>query len=249
MPGSIPKMISVGRNAPKGRWHIEPHHHSGFEMVVVTGGCEDVVVSGNRIRAEEGDVLLFKPGVDHEEWSAGHDPLQTYYLSFRWRVNASDWPLRSVDEDGRLRLLCMWLYAGRDASAPETQAVSEAFFQALVREFVRLQGRREDPLVISMRQFIRQNIGAALTVDMLARHAGISKFHFIRRYRRLTGRTPMEEVRMIRVGHARDLILTSNLPVKAVAPMSGLGDEISLYRVFRRYLNITPGQLRRTIRK
>jgi len=249
MPDPVPTLISIGINAPTGHWHIETHHHAHCEMVVVTHGYEDVRVPGGRIRAGAGDVVLFKPGQPHEEWSGVEDPLQTYFLSFRWEGDMSDWELSRVDEQGRIRLLSSWLYAERDTSRSGARAAQEAFLHALVREFICMQGRQEDRLVTSVRGFVRQNIGTPLTVDLLARHAGISKFHFIRRYRQLAGHSPMEDVRRIRVGHARDLILTSNLPLKAIAPMTGLGDEISLYRLFRRYVNITPGQLRRTVRR
>jgi AraC-like DNA-binding protein len=242
------KMVSIGHNTPKGRWHIESHHHPYCEMIVVTDGYEDVLVQGRKLRAMIGDVLLFKPEVAHEEWSGVEEPLKTYHLSFRWNGDISDWPLQSVDEYGRIRLLSSWLYAGRDIALPETRAAEDAFFHALVREFLRLRGQQEDPLVASVRRFVRRNIGTPLTVGRLAQQAGMSKFHFIRRYRQLTGRSPMQDVRMIRLAHARDMILTSNLPLKAIAPMAGLGDEISLYRLFRRYLNMTPGQIRRSVR-
>lgn len=249
MPDPVPRMISIGLNAPKGHWHVDSHHHPHCEMIVVTHGYEDVMAPDGKVRAGVGDVLLFKPGQAHEEWSGVKDSLQTYFLCFQWDGDMSGWALRSFDEQGRIRLLSAWLHSERDTSRPGAPAAQAAFLHALVREFICLQGQQEDPLVASVRNFVRQNIGTPLNVDMLARHAGVSKFHFIRRYRQLTGRSPMEDVRMIRVGHARDMILTSNLPLKAIAPMTGLGDETSLYRLFRRYLKMTPGQLRRTVRR
>lgn len=243
-----PKLMSIGLNVAKGDWHIDSHKHPNFQMIVVAQGHEDVKTPDGTVRAGVGDVLMFKPGVPHEEWSGAADPLRTYFMDFSWRGDTSGWPLLSVDAEGRLRLLGSWLYDCRDETAAGTREAEKAFFFAIVYEFVRLRRRQEDPMVNSIRGFVRQNIGTPLTVDLLARHAGLSKFHFIRRYRQLTGRSPMEDVRMIRVGHARDMILTSSLPLKAIAPLAGLGDEISLYRLFRRYLNMTPGHLRRTVR-
>jgi AraC-like DNA-binding protein len=235
-----PEIVSIGCNRPHGCWHIASHAHDLFEMVVITGGREDVAVAGRRFCAAAGDVLLFAPGVAHEEWSAARDTVQSYFLTFK-AADASEWPLLSSDRDGRMRLLASWLYAGRDARDRGRQPVDRAFFQALTRH-------RENPLVESVRAYVRQNIAAVFSVDRLAAHSGMSKFHFIRRYHQLAGRSPMDDVRMIRVGHARDLILTSSLPLKAIAPLAGIGDEISLYRLFRRYLGMTPGQLRRSVR-
>ncbi len=249
MPKPGASLIHAAFHAPQGAWHINPHCHSDYEMVVVTRGHEDVEVEGRRFRANVGDVLLFRPGVVHEEWSDAGDPLRTYFATFTWPLEGSRWPLRSVDEQGRIRLLLAWLYELRDADTPATKAAAGAYFLALIREFMRVQGCQDDPMVVAVRTFIRQHIQAPLTVDALARQVGRSKFHFIRRYRQLTGRSPMEDARMIRLGHARDLMLTTDLPVKAIAPLAGLGDEVALYRLFRRYLSTTPGQLRRAFRR
>ena len=55
----------------------------------------------------------------------------------------------------------------------------------------------------------------------------------------------MEDVRTLRVEYARELILTTNLPLKAIAPMAGMSSEYALSKVFRRVLGTTPGALRR----
>ena len=248
MPIPPARMISVGLNDQRDHWHMKAHKHTHFELIVVAGGHEDVLVKGRRLTAGPGDMLMFKPGVVHEEWSLKSDPVRTYFVSFLWPGDAAGWPLMCVDGQGRVRLLSSWLFSCRDAAAPGSRAAEEAFFRALVLEFIRLCGAQDDPLVALVRGFVRRNIGAPLTVDMLAGEAGVSKFHFIRRYRGLTGRTPMEDVRLIRIGHARDMILTSSIPIKAVAAAAGLGDEVSLYRLFRRHLGMTPGELRRTVR-
>jgi AraC family transcriptional regulator of arabinose operon len=85
-------------------------------------------------------------------------------------------------------------------------------------------------------------------VNDLARDAGMSKFHFIRRYRQMTGVTPMADVRSMRVQHARQLIIGTSLPLKEIAELAGQSDVYSLSRAFRQCLDITPSSLRPTHR-
>ena len=73
----------------------------------------------------------------------------------------------------------------------------------------------------------------------------MTKYHFLRRYRALTGKTPMEDVRAIRLDFARNLILTTDLPLKLIAVQAGLGDAYQLSRLFRKHLNLAPSALRR----
>ena len=118
------------------------------------------------------------------------------------------------------------------------------FFEALVTEWLRLAQHREHPVVETVRDYILKHIAEPLTLADLAKTAGMSKYHFARTYKKITGKTPLEEVREIRVQHARGLILTTNLPLKAIAPLAGFGDEYRLSRVFRKVLEVRPGEIR-----
>jgi AraC-like DNA-binding protein len=241
-----PRLLSVGRHRQRA-WHIPSHRHPFYEMIVIIRGAEGVRTDTQTARAETGEVLLFRPGEGHEEWVEGPEELDTCFIAFDAGVAASPWPSRVWDADGRLRILAAWLHDLRDENLPQAAATRSAFFTALLAEFHRLAHSRETPLVHRVRQFMRHHLGERLQLGDLAREAGLSRFYFVREYRRQTGMTPMEDLRRLRVCQARDLLLTSSLPLKAIAPMVGVEEERSLFRLFRRYLRVSPGEIRRTI--
>jgi AraC family transcriptional regulator len=78
----------------------------------------------------------------------------------------------------------------------------------------------------------------------LAHVAGLSKFHFIRAYTAQAGLTPMADVRAIRLDAARHLILTTDLPLKVIAPQVGLASEFHLSRLFTAHFGAGVRQLR-----
>ena len=55
----------------------------------------------------------------------------------------------------------------------------------------------------------------------------------------------MEDLRLIRLTATRDLLLTTALTLKEIAPRCGLGDEFHLARLFSRHFKIPPGAVRR----
>jgi len=241
-----PRLISVGRHRQRA-WHIPSHRHPFFEMIVIIRGAEGFRTDTQTDRAETGEVLLFRPGEGHEEWVEGPEELDTCFIAFEASAVASPWPSRVWDSDGRLRILATWLHDLRDENHPHAAATRSDFFTALLAEFHRLAHARETPLVYRVRRFMRHHLGERLRLGDLAREAGLSRFHFVREYRRQTGMTPMEDLRRLRLSQARDLLLTSSLPLKSIAPMVGFEEERSLFRLFRRYLHISPGEIRRTI--
>ena len=103
-------------------------------------------------------------------------------------------------------------------------------------------------MVSAVHDCVRHGISQSITLEMLANHVGLSKYHFARRYRIASGLTPMADVRSMRLEYVRDLLLTTHLPVKSIAAMAGFSDEAVLYRHFRQRLGITPRQLRQRAR-
>jgi transcriptional regulator GlxA family with amidase domain len=113
-----------------------------------------------------------------------------------------------------------------------------------VQELKWLVTRPQDPWQDAIRAHVIKNIATPLSLRDMARRAGMSRFAFIRKFKRLTGRTPMEDLRLIRLNEARNLILSTGLPLKAIAPAVGIGDEYQLSKLFRRYFGISPRQMR-----
>lgn len=241
--------LHIGRMRPNPRWRIAAHAHAFHEMIVVLGGCLRLRLAGERLEARTGDLLLYHAGRVHEEASDPAEPAETCFFSFQC-AGAEHWPLQLKDHDGRVRQMADWLYVDRHETGVEALQAREAVFHSLILELARLRtrGARPTGLVAAIRGYIQKHLSEPLPLERLARQAGLSKFHFCRHYRQQTGRTPMEEVRVLRMSRARDLLQTTNLPMKAIASAVGLADEFRLSHLFRRYHGVAPGALRRKAR-
>ena len=102
-----------------------------------------------------------------------------------------------------------------------------------------------DPMVARVKQYVMENLPSPLTLDELAGVACLSRYHFLRRFRTLSGVSPMRFVRDSRVDAARTLLLSSDLPMRAIAQRVGFADHCQLSRVFRRLTGRAPSMLRR----
>lgn len=243
-------LLVVGRVRPDPLWRLEAHRHHFHELIVVFSGRMSARLGPELYQAAAGDILFYPQGVTHEEWTDPADPAELFFIGFesRERALAGLIPPHCHDQNGRVRQVIGWLYADRDLCAASEQPAPEAFVQAILGEIQRLATVREDQLVSAIRRFIREHLNQPLTLADLARQAGMSKYHFLRKFKELTGRTPMQELRAIRTEYARELILTTNLQIKAIAPRAGLGSVCHLSHVFRKQLNLSPGQLRKNVR-
>nr|WP_269328946.1 helix-turn-helix domain-containing protein [Kineosporia babensis] len=91
-----------------------------------------------------------------------------------------------------------------------------------------------------------ERLAEPLTLDDLARHAGVSVRTFSRRFAESTGHTPMRWVLRARIDVARELLERSDLGVEEIAGRVGLGTGANLRLHFQRILGTSPTEYRHT---
>jgi transcriptional regulator GlxA family with amidase domain len=96
------------------------------------------------------------------------------------------------------------------------------------------------------REWALHRLGEPLSLDLLARQAGVSARTFSRRFVEETGYTPMQWVMRARIDLARELLERSERSVEQIAADVGLGTGANLRLHFQRILGTTPSEYRRT---
>ena len=84
-----------------------------------------------------------------------------------------------------------------------------------------------------------------LSLDALAREAGLSPFHFLRQFKREVGVTPHRYLVQARLRKAIALLRDSSRPVTQIAFDVGFGDLSNFMHAFRSELGRSPGQFRK----
>jgi transcriptional regulator GlxA family with amidase domain len=98
--------------------------------------------------------------------------------------------------------------------------------------------------ITRVRQYIDRHYAKPLTVPHLARLARLSTFHFIRAFRAQAGVTPHQYVRARRIERARELLVTTPMPVTDVCDAVGFQSLGSFSALFRRLTGEAPAAYR-----
>ncbi|MGJ9385043.1 AraC family transcriptional regulator [Salipaludibacillus sp. CF4.18] len=93
--------------------------------------------------------------------------------------------------------------------------------------------------------FIDKNLSKKLTLKTLANEVYISESHLSLLFRESLKMSPMEYVRKVRIQKARELLLSSSLPLIDVAEQIGYNDQSQLSRAFRQAVGVNPLEYRR----
>jgi AraC family transcriptional regulator len=92
-------------------------------------------------------------------------------------------------------------------------------------------------------EVIHAQLDSRLTIDMLAREAGLSVAHFSRAFRETMGRAPHQYLLSMRLERARRLLEAPDASLSDVAHRTGFADQAHFTRLFKRSYGITPGAL------
>lgn len=100
-------------------------------------------------------------------------------------------------------------------------------------------GRRIDHLknVIAM---IEEHYDECITLDDLARSAGMNSKYFCRYFREMTHRTPIDYLNYYRIEQACFKLATSNDSIAEIAMSCGFNDQSYFIKTFKKYKGVTP---------
>ena len=98
-------------------------------------------------------------------------------------------------------------------------------------------------------ELMEERAAAPLTIDALAREAGLSPAHFARAFKESVGRAPHQHLLALRLDRARRLLDAPEVALSDVALRTGFADQAHFTRFFKRRFGVTPGALVRARRR
>src|SRR6266516_150047 len=93
---------------------------------------------------------------------------------------------------------------------------------------------------------IERRPSARLTLEWLAREAGLSPYHFLRTFERVTGVTPHQYVLRMRLKRAAIRVTTESTKIIDIALQCGFGDVSNFNKAFRGEFGVSPRTYRTT---
>ena len=99
-------------------------------------------------------------------------------------------------------------------------------------------------IILKTMEFIRANSDAEISIDEIARDAGMSRSYYSKLFRQLTGCTPHAFILRCRIANARKLLCYTELSMADIAQQCGFYDSSHFIRVFSKQESITPSAYR-----
>ncbi|HEY4177853.1 MAG TPA: AraC family transcriptional regulator [Kofleriaceae bacterium] len=199
---------------------------------------------GREWRAVAGSVVIQQPGDVHRE--VERDGVATYEIL---RIDPSlvaeayaDVRLNACLPPDDTRAQSLHALLDAIAAGADRFTIDCALAEAIGTMIALEQPRKSHTFPVRRAlAMIRERFAETVTLDELATHARLDKFHLCRAFRDQVGMPPHAYQIQLRIMHAK-LMLASGAKPKDIAPRVGLYDQSQLNRHFRRIVGMTPGQ-------
>lgn len=101
-----------------------------------------------------------------------------------------------------------------------------------------------DANILAAQEWMQEHYADNISIDAVARDAGISPRHFKRRFRKATGESPLGYLQNLRMEAAKRRLETTLDNVNEITCRIGYEDSSTFRRLFKRYAGISPREYR-----
>lgn len=247
------------------------HFHEFDKIVLFLAGHVDYIVENQTYELTPWTVLLVKHHAIHKAMIDKSEPYERViiYLDRRYfdRVmpegrlmecfQLTDKPgkqLLQPNEEQRTALAS--LIAAYEKAQQDTNFGAQALRDTLVMQMLIIIGRmstvgqeaaelRCDPKIQQTLSYINEHLNQDLTVEALAEHVFLSKYHFMRLFKAQIGSTVHTYIRQKRLLCAARLI-REGMSANRAAAQSGFTDYSAFHRAFKESFGVSPAQIKKS---
>ena len=237
---------------------FQPHRHDFFEILYFARGSSTVLVKGKYYTAMPDNLVIYFPGVIHEEW---YHPSERYVLTI-WcpRECLKNLPPMPREDQIPPVLRLPWSnrfgylfeqialeYAHKDRWSRDLISAYLAQFILLLQRalayrlpFPSASGQDHSRRLSHVMDLIHQAAAQNIPLYDMARSAGLSESHFSHLFKQYIKMPPRQYAIQVKLAESKTLLATTAQSVAEIARALGYDDPHYFFRLFKAKCGCTP---------
>ena len=241
--------------AQRGRRISRPSGREDWLLFYVAKGTERFFLGSEAVDAAEGAFIIFRPLENQEHICIGEKKAEFYYVHFDAANDFDIFGLKSSTVySGDSDPIVSDLFAGIISELQNKRALYEKICAARLLELIGRLARREADEIISRDRygsriaFVIQSMNREFYEDRsledYADMCNMSRFHFLRSFKSVTGQSPIEYRNSIRIEHAKRMLEEEDIPVNSVGLRVGYTSPSYFCDAFKKKVGSSPVKYR-----
>lgn len=236
-------------------YHLERSNYDSFLlMLIISGTCSIILPEGIK-QASAGEVILLDCYEPHHYfsqtgceslWFHFDGPMSRDYCEHIIKTNGN---ILVPKNTTALKQRLNHIYHTFRDSQPIIEAELSHEITGLLTDLLLCKTQKETasftkPSLSDTISYINEHFTEPISLESLANQASLSPYYFTRVFTRQTGMTPHQYLIATRIGAAKFLLKTTDVPIKEIGFSCGFFSESSFCTTFRKWEHITPSEYR-----
>jgi len=241
------------------------HSHKYYEIYYLINGNRNYFIGDKVYKITSGDFILIPPDLLHKTFGSKFERLLVYFDKesvppslFSALDECLDSVVISVPTYERkdIEALLNKMHTEYSSNLECREMIISSLLNTLIIEMIRLKREGQEPqykndsvtnLIMNIVTHINNNYMENITIDTLANMAYLSRSHFCRQFKKVTGFSPLEYLNSVRLKAAEHLLDTTALSVTTISSQVGFSSSNYFGDIFKRYKGMSPRSYRKTV--
>lgn len=238
---------------------LTPNWHNNVEILYFTEGQGKVFCGGEKYDVKEHDIFVINSNTLHDILTDdvikyyclivdndfcmenGIDCTELDYSYHAGTIESERIYRKIVDEINgeaqfkeagvRAAVLELMVYLSRNFSVPASK--NESSLKSINENIQLAIG------------YMRTHIDKKITLEEISEEVGLSKFHFSREFKRVTGLTIVSYMNILRCRNAKKMLSKNEYSIHEIASKCGFENDSYFSRTFKKYIGVLPSEYMR----
>lgn len=240
--------------------HMERVNHDDCLIIYCVKGGGLLCIDNQTQAVNEGDLIVLPKGISHRYWANKTDPWTMYWVHFSG-AHALDY-VHQVMPSQHAFVVSVGLHSKLISDFESLLSVQRTGYQfshflyasnllAQLLTYIALQARKTSAQsgnhinLEKIHALMEQHLTDQLDLNTLARSANLSKYHFSKKYKELTGQSPIQHFLHMKMERACYLLDISQQSIASISESLGYEDPQYFSRLFKKVIGLSPREYRR----
>jgi AraC-like DNA-binding protein/mannose-6-phosphate isomerase-like protein (cupin superfamily) len=261
------KVLYAGKLQRAKQWSGNYHVHEFLEVVFVLEGSGEILIDGEYVNVEKGDIVIYPPNMRHSEHTKqeSKDPLELAFFGVtglklnnlepdRLLPDGESPVVHTGEDEGRFRWLFETVFSEVENSKPYGEMMVDLYVKLILTEILRKVEVEERMLIKNaafseIYNYIANHYTEINTIDDICEKLYVNRYYVSHVFKKYTGVSPMNYVTKCRMTLAKKLLEETNLSASEISRRCGYFDTTNFFRNFKNNEKMTPIEYRESKKK
>ncbi len=255
-------LVRAGETFPSYNYRIErrgrPIRNYGalYVLEYVIAGCGYVEIDGECVIVKEGDFYVINASYPHKYYSDSKDPLHKVWINMTGpfidgiaRALKMDSPLTVVKYEAESCFRRIFDLLGA-VNIENSDDMFDKIAVQLTTLLLAVNTAKNSVVsgrggsIYDIKRYIDSEVNLAVTLDDICGHFYQNKSYLIYLFRKTFGVTPHKYLTNCRMEAAKDMLATTDIPIKEISSILGYPNTQYFSAVFSKSIGVPPGEYR-----